>query len=422
MVHPMHLPALYFKKYVIDYGWLTILVGALAMAATYPGRTHGLGMFTERILSDFQIADPDGRVFYSNLNLWATLLGAFFCIPAGWMLDRFDQRWILFGNMILLGLSVFLMGFAQNCLQLFAGLLLTRGFGQSSLSVVSISVVAKSFPVERIGLAMAWYSILSAPFHLLLIRVVGHFLGFSGYGWRQIWCGIGLSIMFLSLGSFLLSRNQPKKPLETNETENLPGYTLGQALKTMAFWTFGLTISIWGMISSGVSLFNVDIFKERGFAENVYFDVLSLITMVALFSKLFFGFMVRFLSLTKLLAICLFFTAIALAALPYSNKYWHAMAYGLTMGISSGAVALIFFASWSKLFGKKNLGRIQGVAQMLTVFASACGPLIFSMTKKLTSSYSPVFVFLACLVFLMACVAWLTPIPKSLENMEHSET
>lgn len=378
-------------------------------------------MFTERILSDFHIADPDGRIFYSNLNFWATLLGALFCIPVGWILDRFDQRWILFGNMLLLGFSVFLMGFAQNSIQLFIGLLLTRGLGQSSLSVVSISVVAKSFPVEQVGLAMAWYSILSAPFHLLLIKVVGYFLAVSSYGWRQIWSGIGLSIMILSLSAFLLSKNRNTKTPGTSETGDLPGYTLAQALKTMAFWTFGLTISIWGMISSGVSLFNVDIFKERGFAEIVYFDVLSLVTMVALVSKLLFGFMVRFVSLTKLLSACLLFTAIALGALPYSSKYWHAMAYGLSMGISSGALALIFFATWSKLFGKKNLGRIQGMAQMLTVFATACGPLVFSMTKKMTSSYSPVFVFLACFVFLMACVAWLTPIPKSPEQMENSQ-
>ena len=34
---------------VVHFGWLTILVGAIAMAATYPGRTHGLGMVTEPV-------------------------------------------------------------------------------------------------------------------------------------------------------------------------------------------------------------------------------------------------------------------------------------------------------------------------------------------------------------------------------------
>ncbi len=42
------------------------------------------------------------------------------------------------------------------------------------------------------------------------------------------------------------------------------------------------------MIYSGVALFNVDIFKERGFDEKLYFNVLSVITVVALVSKLVF--------------------------------------------------------------------------------------------------------------------------------------
>src|SRR5438034_613953 len=84
----------------LGFGWLTILVGAIAMAATYPGRTHGLGMVTEPLLKDLQLADDDGRVFYSSLNFWGTLIGALFCWPVGWLLDRFDRRLILAGNLI----------------------------------------------------------------------------------------------------------------------------------------------------------------------------------------------------------------------------------------------------------------------------------------------------------------------------------
>ena len=51
--------------------------------------------------------------------------------------------------------------------------------------------------------------------------------------------------------------------------------------------------------------------------------------------------------------------------------------YGVGLGIASGAVALLFFAAWGSLYGRRDLGRIQGVAQMLTVFASASGPLVF---------------------------------------------
>ena len=46
-------------------------VAAAAMVATLPGRTHGLGLITEPLLSDLQL----GRVPYAALNFWATLIG-----------------------------------------------------------------------------------------------------------------------------------------------------------------------------------------------------------------------------------------------------------------------------------------------------------------------------------------------------------
>src|SRR5215210_1151150 len=103
----------HFGQRLVNYGWVTILVGAVAMAATYPGRTHGLGMVTEPLLKDLGLADPDGRVFYASLNLWGTLLGALFCLPVGWLFDRFDRRWVLAGNLILLGAAVYWMSGVQ---------------------------------------------------------------------------------------------------------------------------------------------------------------------------------------------------------------------------------------------------------------------------------------------------------------------
>ena len=36
------------------YGWVNLLVAALAMVGTLPGRTQGLGLITEPLLTDFK--------------------------------------------------------------------------------------------------------------------------------------------------------------------------------------------------------------------------------------------------------------------------------------------------------------------------------------------------------------------------------
>lgn len=409
--------AFWYRRFK-TYGWPTILVGAIAMTATYPGRTHGLGMVTEPLLNDLQLADPDGRVFYASLNFWGTLIGALFCLPIGWLFDRCDRRWILAGNLIVLGLAVMWMSRVENWWQLLISLILTRGLGQSALSVVSISIVATSFRAKQLGMAMAWYAILFAPFHLILIKSVGWALKDEGFDWRTVWAGIGISLVVLSLTAALIARKTNSNPDVGEINPEVTGSTFRQALATPAFWVFGLTIAIWGMISSGVALFNVDIFKERGFDEKLYFNVLALISLVALGSKLFFGWLVNHVRLTKLLSACLLISAAALGGLPFASQVWQAYLYGVGLGIASGAVALIFFAAWGSLYGRRELGRIQGAAQMLTVFASASGPLVFSFGKRATTSYALVFHVFALVVLFMAIIAWFTPIPGFRDQAE----
>lgn len=187
--------------------------------------------------------------------------------------------------------------------------------------------------------------------------------------------------------------------------------TLVQALRTPAFWTFSLTISIWGMIYSGVALFNEDIFRERGFDRDLYFNILAVVTVVAIASKFAFGRLLNRVRLTTLLAACLLCTSASLAGLTVASEPWHAYLYGVGLGIASGAVALLFFAAWGRLYGKRHLGRIQGFAQMMTVLASAVGPLIFSVSKQLANSYLFLFELLAGIVLLLALAAVMTPLP-----------
>src|SRR5437762_6136306 len=78
---------------------------AAAMVATLPGRTHGLGLITEPLLADLGL----GRVPYAALNFWATLVGAAFCIPVGWAIDRLGVRFVLAGVLLALGAVVVAM-------------------------------------------------------------------------------------------------------------------------------------------------------------------------------------------------------------------------------------------------------------------------------------------------------------------------
>ena len=85
--------------------WPHVVIAALAMVLTLPGRTHGLGLFTEPLLSSLAL----DRESYGFLNLWATLLGCLFCLPCGWLLDRFGTRAVFLVVTTALGTTVLAM-------------------------------------------------------------------------------------------------------------------------------------------------------------------------------------------------------------------------------------------------------------------------------------------------------------------------
>src|SRR5918992_1163698 len=92
------------------YGWVNVALAALAMVGTLPGRTQGLGLITEPLLRDLQI----DRVVFARINLWATLIGALFCLGVGRLIDRFGGRAVLTVVAALLGGVVLVMSSARN--------------------------------------------------------------------------------------------------------------------------------------------------------------------------------------------------------------------------------------------------------------------------------------------------------------------
>jgi hypothetical protein len=98
--------------------------------------------------------------------------------------------------------------------------------------------------------------------------------------------------------------------------------------------------------------------------------------------------------------------AIALVSFPRVTTNIALMSYAAGIGIAGGLVTVVFFAAWSSLFGRAQVGRIQGLAQLITVVASAIGPDLMAEGRALSTSYSPMFYVAAaatCALALAAC-------------------
>ena len=385
-----------------------LLLAAAAMVGTLPGRTQGLGLVTEPLITDLRI----GRVEYAQLNLWATLVGSLFAIGIGRFVDRLGARIVLTVVVAGLGAVVCAMSGAQSFWSLAIAVTLTRGLGQSALSVISLTMVGQWF-VHGIDKAMAIYSIVMSIGFMIAFPVVGSLV--QSWGWRSAWFAIGLTLLVvLAPVALLLARRHPEagrrgdKPSELSSGD---GATWQEAVATPAFWTFSVGAALYGLVASGIGLFNESILAERGFGPDVYYQTLIVTALTALMGNFGGGWLATRMSLPNLLSISLFVLAAGLAALPHLTTIVQVMAWAVAMGLGGGLVMVLFFSVWPRVYGRAHLGRIQGAAQAMTVLASAIGPLLLAWCVEWTGSYAGMFDVLAAVIGLAAFSALLTPLP-----------
>lgn len=418
-------------------------VAAAAMIATLPGRTHGLGLITEPLLADLGL----DRVPFAALNFWATLIGAAFCFPAGWAVDRLGVRVSLSTVLLALGAVVVAMtGVAASGrlvelpaptvffgggvewsavpLDLFLLVLLTRALGQSALSVVSLALVGK-VAGKKPGFVIGVYSFLVS------VGFMGAFIAlgpaFKGQDWRTVWAGIGWVLVGFGVVA-LLGVREPRLPAgpsgeevasdAAGEADAEQSLTLGAAVRTPAFWVFALATSYYGLVSSGQTLFNEALLAERGFNRDVYLSVLKFAPPIGLAANLLTGYLATRLRLGVLLAAGMFLLAGTLAAFQYVTTLTHVYAYTAGMAAAGGVITVLFFSVWRQAFGPVHLGKIQAPAQLLTVLASSFGPLIFAAGHREYGLYAPVMQNLAAVAAGFAAVALLTPLPTAARGEE----
>jgi Major Facilitator Superfamily len=390
-------------------GWLNVGVAALLMVATFPGRSHGLGLFTNPILADFNL-DP---VVYGHINLWASLIGSLFCLPCGWAVDRFGTRSVLTVVVLGLGATVVAFASASTVAVLAVLILLTRGLGQSALSVVSLGVVGKT-AFRRREAAMAVFAVLVGFGFATVVWAVTLLERYPVLLWRDDMCLIGLALLLVVLPvSWYLVREPGTAPEPTAAGPPAgDDFTFAAALRTQAFWAVSLTSALFLLVSSGTALFYEDVLRGFNFGRREYEEMLFVLFLFGAGFNALCGWLARRWSMTRLLGVGSLILAAALAALPFARTMSQLYLYAAAVACSGGIVTVVFFIYWRPTFGAAHVGLIQGAAQLLTVVASAVSQWLFPAARAWFGSYVPLLQILAGAAAVLGLWAWLVSPPR----------
>jgi len=406
---PAALPRFY-------YGWVNVVIASIAMTATLPGRTHGLGLIAKKLTDDPSLGV--GELLFGTLNFWAVIVGSALCLPTGRLIDRFGVRGVMAVVSAGLGLAVIGMSRATGVIALFAMLTLVRGLGQGALSVASMAAVGKWF-TKRLPVAMGIYAVLLA---LAFIPAwAGAGFAVTAFGWRDGWAAVGLALLLgMAPLAAIFLRSTPESmglPVERTSPMSAPRAALdlpaGRALRLPAFWTFTLAAACFNFVWSAITLFNETLLAELHFDTGTYQLAMGLLVLSGLPTNLLVGWLAQRRPMGRILAVGMMLLAAALAAFPLLRTTTHVILYSLTMGVCGGIVTVVWFAAYGHAFGRGHLGIIQAVAQVASVLASALGPLLLATCRDWLGSSRPFFFASAAVATVAGIAVWWTPLPSS---------
>ena len=167
-------------------------LGLFLIFSSSVGQTFFISLFSGEIRNAFNLSHGMFGILYSV----ATLTSATLFFWLGKLTDQFNLTVLgLITLGILSGFS-FLLSSAETLLILFLSLLGLRLFGQSMISHIAVTAMARWFSKKR-GRALS-VALMGHPIGEALLPSLITFFLFQ-YTWREIWVGIGTCIIIIFL-------------------------------------------------------------------------------------------------------------------------------------------------------------------------------------------------------------------------------
>jgi len=133
-------------------GWLLVVFLTVGYIFSFVDR-YILGLLIEPIKAEFGLTDRSIGYLLSAFTWVYGFVGIFM----GWLIDRGRRTWIVALGMALWSAATVATGLAKNFTQLFAARM-GVGVGEATLSPATFSIIGDSFPPEKRGKPIGFYS------------------------------------------------------------------------------------------------------------------------------------------------------------------------------------------------------------------------------------------------------------------------
>lgn len=417
------------------FGWAILAATSFAMIGTGPGQSHLVGLYFDPIGKEMtSVFAPEWMTLWINENRQtalayaygiATFLAAFLLPKMGKLLDRYGPAKMLCIVIMCLGITALLFSMVRDWITIAAGFGLLRFLGQGALMLACVNMVSQWFDKRR-GFALGIMS-LGFPLSMAVHPPVCQWL-MDLVGWRHSWLWLGISTLVLFLPvTLLLSHNKPE-PLglradgvttDTNDLASSPdtqpvwGLTRGEALRTSTFYIIAAGLFCLSSLVTTLHVFFTNILTSHGLEPQTATLMFTISGITAAISMPIVGQMLDRLRTSWMLCGGLVVMTASLVSITLVSGLKSAIVFAIIFGINNGVTMTFFGFLWPRYFGRKHLGSIQGIGQMVGIIGASIGALPLAIAIDRLGEFDLTLQLLAILPIIAAVLALFLRHPRA---------
>ncbi len=377
------------------YGWKMVAVGGWTNAVASAIYHTGFAVFFLPVSRDLGTSRAETSLIFSLSRAEGAIEGPI----AGWLVDRFGPKPVLFGGALVTGVGFLMLSQVDSFLGFLFVYLAVISIAYNAGFMHPVMTTVNSWFIRRRGLAFALSeasfnlgSAVGAPVIAFLV---------AEHGWRTTSVISGIALWALVLPVSLLIVGSPERLGLVPDGAPLPqatvagsrpaprDFTVREALGTASYWILAMATTLRLAVMNTLSVHMIPMFVWKGASEPTAALALGSLGLLGILTRVAIGVTGDKLPKRLVLAGGMVVGLLALLQLQFVQATWSIWVFVVLLAIVQGVIPLNW-AMVGDFFGRARFATLRGTMGLIYTWGAVIGPVAAGAVYDQTGSYGPV--------------------------------